>query len=90
MEKGAVMGGEPEPLVEVAKQEATRQLVILLFTLCGAGIMVWVMRKMDEPDFFITLKMRVALEWKHYCQERADMWQDRAGKAATWYQQIRP
>lgn len=74
--------GEPDPIV---KREIKRQTVVLLFSLAGALITVYVMRKMNEPDFGRTLKMSAALKVKHFASAQVDWWQGVADRASTIY-----
>jgi hypothetical protein len=79
---------EPTPPPDhIVSREAKRQAVILLFSVAGAIVTVYVMRHMSNPDIFRTLKMSASLKLKRAAQSQADMWQGLADKAATWYNQ---
>lgn len=45
---------------EAAREEAARQLVILLFGLAGAIAFVWVQRSTADPDLARSWRMRAA------------------------------
>ena len=70
---------------EVAKQETVRQAIILVFSVAGALVTIWVMEELAKPDMMRTLKMASALWAKRFCQEQADRFQGLADKAATAY-----
>lgn len=70
---------------EVAKQEATRQAVILIFSIASVAATVWIMQSLSDPDVFRTVRMGVALWIKRAAQKEADRFQTLADKAATAY-----
>ncbi len=67
------------------KEETQRQVVILVFSLVGTVITVYIVYQMSRPDAFKTLKMRVALTAKRVAQSQVDWWQKQADNAATAY-----
>lgn len=76
--------GEPDPIV---RREVKRQTVVLLFSVAGALITVYVMRRFNEPDFGRTLKMSAALKVKRFAASQVDWWQGVADRASTIYNQ---
>lgn len=78
-----------DDVVDIAKEETVRQTVILGFSLVGTVIMVYLMRKANDPDVFRTAKMASALRLKRIAQRQAVWWEDLAEKAATVYQKER-
>lgn len=70
---------------EVAKEEMTRQMVILVFSIAGVCATVWVMQGLSDPDTFRTVRMGTALAAKRKFQEWSDRMQEWADKAATAY-----
>lgn len=70
---------------DVAKEEMTRQLIILGFSVVGIFATVWVMQGLSDPDTFRTVRMGTALWAKRAFQEQADKFQEWADKAATAY-----
>jgi hypothetical protein len=69
----------------VVKEETAKQAIILAFSIVAVAATAWVMQELSDPDVFKTLRMKMALEAKHYWQERADKFQKRADDAATAY-----
>lgn len=67
------------------KDETQRQIVILVFSLVGTVITVYIVYQLSRPDAFKTLKMRVALSAKRLAQSQVDWWQRQADNAATAY-----
>lgn len=72
-------------VADTAKEETTRQTIILAFTLVGAVAMVIVARSIDKPDFSKSLKMGAALALKRVAASQVDWWQNVADKAASAY-----
>lgn len=72
-------------IVETAKEETTRQTIILVFSVIGAAASLYVMRKFDQPEAGRIAKMASALAVKRFANKRANWWQDVADKAATIY-----
>lgn len=75
---------EPDDTVT---REIKRQMIVLAFSVAGALITVYVMRRLDDPDFGRTAKMRAALEVKHFAEKRVQWWQDIADRATFVYDQ---
>lgn len=71
--------------LDVIKEETTRQAIVLLFSVAGAVVTLFVVRARDDAVLRSTMKMQFALSAKRFCQHRADRWQDWADKAATLY-----
>lgn len=74
-----------ETVTGVAKEEITRQTVILIFSIAGVAATVWVMQGLGNPDTFRTLKMAGSLWLKRQCQREADRWQRWADDAGSAY-----
>jgi hypothetical protein len=70
---------------ETVSDVATKETVLLLFSLVGAVAGVWVVRWASQPDMTRSLKMRYALQVKRYAQRMGEFWYNVAGKAATVY-----
>lgn len=70
---------------DVVIEESSRQAVILVFSLIGTVVMLYLYTKLGEPDSFRKLKVTTALNLKRYAQKRVDWWQRIADKAATIY-----
>lgn len=83
------MTGGDRIIVDTAKEETTRQTIILVFSLVGTAGVVYLMRKLDQPEFGRTAKMMTALAVKRFANKRAEWWQDIADKAATVYNRER-
>lgn len=66
-------------------QELINHAIGLTFTLLG----LYLMRKMQNPEFGISIRMRAALLVKTVAQSQADAWQAIAGSAATSYNKCR-
>jgi len=69
----------------IIAEETSRQTVILIFTLVGTVLVIYVAAKLGEPDSFRRLKISSALAVKRYAQKQVDKWQEIADKAATIY-----
>lgn len=76
-------------IVETAKEETTRQTIILVFSVVGAAASIYVMRKFDQPESGRFIKMTSALAVKRFANRCANWWQDVADKAATVYNRER-
>lgn len=72
-------------VAEVAKTEATRQTIILLFGIAGVVVSVYVQRKMSDPDVMSTLKMATALYVKRWADRQADRFTRLASHMANVY-----
>ena len=83
------MEREPVPVGDIVRDEATRQAVILAFSIVGGVIVIWSMRAASRPDLWRTLRMKKALFVKRTANAIADKCHDIAGKAATAYNQER-
>ena len=49
----------------------------------------YLVKKLMQPDFTNTMRMRVALTVKHVAQQQADSWQTVADHAGTMYNRVR-
>lgn len=76
---------EKSIVVETAKEETTRQTIILVFSVAGAAASLYILRKFDQPNAGRIAKMTAALAVKRFANKRANWWQDIADKAATMY-----
>ena len=74
---------------EIAKEETTRQAIIVTFTVLGTVGIAYFMRKVDEPNIEQHTKMIVALAVKRFANKNVDFWQRVADKAATVYNRER-
>ncbi len=72
-------------VAETAKEETTRQTIILAFSVAGAVALVFVARTLDNPDFGRSMKMGGALALKRFAAGQVDWWQSIADKAGTVY-----
>lgn len=72
---------------DTVTREIKRQMVVLAFSVAGALITVYVMRRLDDPDFARTAKMRAALQVKQFAEKRVQWWQDIADRATFVYDQ---
>lgn len=79
------MSENKETVSEIAAQESTRQLVILVFSLTGTLLTLLLVRELSDPDKMSTWKLRIALYAKRKAQKYADFWQELADTAATIY-----
>lgn len=79
------MNDEKETVSEIAAQETTRQLIILVFSLAGTALTLILLRELSDPDKIRTWKLRTALYAKRKAQKYADFWQGLADTAATIY-----
>lgn len=75
---------------DVAKREATRQAIILVFSIAGTIGSVYLVKKFTEPDTGKTLKMMTALHVKRFAGRNVDFWQRIADRAATAYNREKP
>jgi len=67
------------------KEEAQRQLVILIFSTIGTVVTVYIVYQLSRPDAFRTLKMRAALALRKLSESQVRWWQKRADNATTMY-----
>lgn len=74
-----------ESVTGVAKEEITRQTVILIFSIAGVAATVWAMQGLSDPDTFRTVRMGTLLWAKRLFRRQADRLQEWADKAATAY-----
>jgi len=74
-----------ETVGEVIATETSRQTIILVFTVIGTVVMLYLYATLGEADSFRKLKITTALNLKRYAQRRVDWWQNIADKAATIY-----
>ena len=81
--------GSENIIADTAKEETTRQTIILVFSVLGTAGMLYVLRKFDRPDAGRTIKMAGALKVKRFANKQVDFWQNIADKAATTYQRER-
>lgn len=72
-------------VTNIVKEETAKQAVILAFSIIAVAATAWVMQELSDPDVFKTVRMKLALEAKHYFQDRADRFQKMADDAATAY-----
>lgn len=72
------------------KDEAQRQIVILIFSAIGTVVTIYLIYEFSKPDAFKELKMRWALKFKRIAQSQVDWWQARADDAATMYNKEKP
>lgn len=73
------------PIRAIAKDQATREVVMLVFSVVGGVIVVFIIRRVHNPDFGRTIKMRLALTVKRIANRAADRCQEIADRAATAY-----
>lgn len=76
-------------VADVAKEETTRQAIILAFSLAGTVAIVYVMRMIEQPDYARIVKMSSALAVKRFAGKNVDFWQSVSDKAATVYNRER-
>lgn len=76
-----------EPDDSVVRREIARQTVAMVFSVAGALITVYVMRRFNDPDFGRTAKMWAALQVKELAEKRVHWWQNVADRAAFFYDQ---
>lgn len=74
---------------EIARDEATRQTVILGFMVVGGAVVLWASRAASNPDMWRTLRMRKALVVKRVAGGLAERFQTIATNAATAYNRER-
>lgn len=67
-----------------------RQLLGLGCAIGTAAILIWVQKKMMQPDFFLTAKMRTLHTIAEYADSRSTFWRDVAAKASEMYLESRP
>lgn len=60
-----------------------------LVNIIGVVAMVWVSRKLTQPDFGRMVKMRMALQIKRLADGQVMVWQRVASNAATSYNKAR-
>jgi hypothetical protein len=72
---------------DTVMREIKRQTVALVFSVAGALITVYVMRRMHDPDFGRTAKMWAALQVKQLADKQVHWWQDIADRATFVYDQ---
>lgn len=66
------------------------QLIGLSFAIAAAIIVVYVQRKVSDPDFFLTMKMRTLNGISRYADTKARFWNDVSAKASALYLESRP
>lgn len=76
-----------EDVAHVAKEEITRQAIILFFSSVGVLVSLLLVEAASDPDRMRTIKMGTALATKRLCQKGSDKLQEWADKAATTYNQ---
>jgi len=67
-----------------------RQLLGLSVAIGTAAILVYVNRKLMEPDFFLTAKMRTLHAIGIYADNRVKFWRGVADSASKLYLESRP
>lgn len=73
----------------VAVSEAKRQAVILVFSVLGAVVLIYIMPMQHDASARERFMMRNALRLKRFAQFNADVWGDVALKAGTVYNRYR-
>jgi hypothetical protein len=68
----------------------TEKAAGLAFVIGAAVIAVYIQRKLMEPDFFLTFKMRTLNGISRYADNRAAFWRDVSEKASNLYLATRP
>jgi hypothetical protein len=63
----------------------TDRLIGLGFVVIAGVIAVYVQRKLMEPDFFLTVKMRTLNSVSRYADQRAMFWHGVSEKASNLY-----
>ncbi len=67
-----------------------RQLLGMGIAVGTAAILVYLNRKMMEPDFFLSVKMRTLHKVATYADARASFWRHVASRASEMYLESRP
>jgi hypothetical protein len=76
---------EAATVLDVAKVEVTRQLVILAFSITGTIAAIYVQRKLSDPDVWSTYKMWTAWKVKGWADKQAERFTRLAGYMANVY-----
>jgi hypothetical protein len=89
-----VTGDETPPAAadgagSAARAEAARQLVELAATLAAVPLIIWLQRKMGDPDAFRTLRMRLARSAERLCATGAKRLWEAAERARLAYEEER-
>lgn len=74
-----------ESVSDVAKVEVTRQTIILAFSIASTIATVYVMRKLQDPDYFSMVKMGSALAVKRWSDKQVDRFTRLSTKMANVY-----
>lgn len=64
-------------------------LVQQLIEIGGFVVMLWIAKKITQPDFGRLFKMRAALAVKRVADQQADVWSHVSAHAATTYNRTR-
>lgn len=72
-------------VADVAKVEITRQLILLGFSIVGTVAVVYVQKKLSDPDVWSTYKMWTAWKVKGWADKQADRFTRLAGYMANVY-----
>lgn len=67
-----------------------RELASLAVALGASLLIVVIQRKLSDPDFILTCRMRVFNGIARYADSRAEFWRQVSGKATSLYLESRP
>jgi hypothetical protein len=80
--------------VKIVPDEASsivkRELVSLGLAITASVILVIMQRKLSDPDFVLSCRMRLFNRIARYADSRADFWRQVSGKATDLYLTSRP
>lgn len=80
--------------VKIIPDESTaivkREIVSLALAVTATVIMVLVQRKLTDPDFVLTCRMRTFNGIARYADSRASFWRSVSDKATSLYLETRP
>lgn len=79
----------PDGAAAAARAEAARQLAGLAVTLATVPLVIWLQRKLAEPDAFRTLRMRLARHAERLCATGAKRLWEAAERARLAYEEER-
>lgn len=67
-----------------------REVIALSLAVSTAVILVLVQRKVSDPDFFLSCRMRTFNAIARYADNRSHFWRDVSSKATSMYLDSRP